>query len=170
MSWLHSCVPLNLCASEPSAKSERAAGASTKISCCPLTSPDNFGVTCFSRIKSAKAATCCSRAARFAKSETEQILSCPRAQTKPDKRSDDFHEESMKLVAGLISTPHCAGRSYQTNGTRRCRTLSRYSLYPGRFLTRNRSSSKSRQIKSGSVAPTATSPQYEPSASGVPSR
>src|SRR5215471_13824597 len=59
---------------------------------------------------------------------------------------------------------------YHTKGTRRCRTRFWYSVYPGRFLARKRSSSKSRHSRKGIIAAIGTSPQYEPSASGVPSR
>src|SRR5262249_22345812 len=67
-------------------------------------------------------------------------------------------------------TPQGNRLDYHTNGTRRCRTRFWYSVYPGRFPARNRSSSKSRQSRKGIIAATGTSPQYEPSASGVPSR
>src|SRR5262249_16807574 len=56
------------------------------------------------------------------------------------------------------------------NGTRRCGTRFWYSVYPERFLARKRSSSRSRHIKNGIIAAIGTSPQYEPSASGVPTR
>src|SRR5438309_6953953 len=59
---------------------------------------------------------------------------------------------------------------YQTYGTNRCRTCFWYSVYPGRFSARNFSSSKSRQIRNDIINRSARSPQYEPSASGVPTR
>src|SRR5262249_18980382 len=59
---------------------------------------------------------------------------------------------------------------YQPNGTSRCRTRCWYSVYRGRFLARKRSSSKSRHSRNGSMAASGTNPQYEPSASGVPSK
>src|SRR5262249_41642572 len=59
---------------------------------------------------------------------------------------------------------------YHTNGTRRCRTRFWYSVYPARSLARRRSSSRSRQIRNGIMTAIGTSPQYEPSASGVPTR
>jgi hypothetical protein len=40
-------------------------------------------------------------------------------------------------------------QNQKTPGTRRQRTLVQYSVYPGKFLERNRSSSNSRHIKKG---------------------
>src|SRR5262245_45450397 len=57
---------------------------------------------------------------------------------------------------------------YHTKGTRRCRTRCWYSTYPSRVLAGKRSSSTRRQIRNGIIAATVSSPQYEPSASGVP--
>src|SRR5580693_3970071 len=59
---------------------------------------------------------------------------------------------------------------YHTRGTSRCRTRCWYSWYPGRLLARRRSSSRSRHIKNGIIAPTATNDHHEPSANGVPRR
>src|SRR5688500_511997 len=66
---------------------------------------------------------------------------------------------------------HLNGLPYQMYGTIRYRTRFWYSAYPGRFFTRKRSSSRSRHSTTGTrIAPTTTSPQHEPSASGVPTR
>jgi hypothetical protein len=42
--------------------------------------------------------------------------------------------------------------------------FAQYSVYPGKILETNRSSSKSRHIKNGITAASTSSPQYEPSA------
>src|SRR5215472_17596806 len=78
------------------------------------------------------------------------------------------HSRIRTLLA--IAKRRTAGLGYHTNGTRRCRTRFWYSVYPARSLARRRSSSKSRHIRNGIMAAIGTSPQYEPSASGVPTR
>src|SRR5262249_13621445 len=65
---------------------------------------------------------------------------------------------------------HTAEPGYHTNGTRRRRTRFWYSVYPARSLARRRSSSRSRHIRNGIMAAIGTRPQYEPRASGVPTR
>src|SRR5882672_7343024 len=57
---------------------------------------------------------------------------------------------------------------YQTNGTNRYRTFWVYSVYPGKFLCRNLSSSRSRHISAGMNKMSVKSPHHEPSATGVP--
>ena len=59
-------------------------------------------------------------------------------------------------------------RAHQIPGSRRCRTRRWYSVYPRRSRARMRSSSTSRHSRNGATAPSATKPQYDPSASGVP--
>ena len=64
--------------------------------------------------------------------------------------------------------PYLFPSIYQTNGTNRYRTFRVYSVYPGRFLCRNLSSSRSRHMSAGIKKMSAPSPHHEPSASGVP--
>ena len=76
-------------------------------------------------------------------------------------------------VVGLIGfshrqTPCC--QNQKTPGINRQRTFAQYSVYPGKFLERNRSSSRSRPIRNGIMPASTSSPQYEPSANGVPRR
>src|SRR4029079_13782448 len=70
----------------------------------------------------------------------------------------------------MVSLLFCRQLGYHRNGTIRCRTRFWYSVYPGRFVARKRSSSMSRHIRKSIIATTGTSPQYEPSAKGVPTR
>src|SRR5262245_7294673 len=66
---------------------------------------------------------------------------------------------SVTCLPGLYHTSETDRLDYHTNGTRRCRTRCWYSTYPGRFPARNRSSSRSLQIRKGIMAAIGANPQ-----------
>src|SRR5215471_11119831 len=77
--------------------------------------------------------------------------------------------KALSLECFLLSVPQATDCDQKTPGINRQRTLAQYSLYPCRLFERNRSSSTSRNSKTGVIAATTKSPQKDPSANGVPS-
>src|ERR1700680_2530341 len=75
----------------------------------------------------------------------------------------------FKYLGSRLSTKMAAIEMlpYHTRGTRRFRTLCKYSSYPGKFLRRKLSSSRIRQTSTGKNGTTRRMLHHEPSASGI---